>query len=186
LPTEQIAETDEEKLNNYINSFNNNVNMYIIENNSDEIPAPIKINNTYKPLTIQIMKPNQIKYNNGLFNPNFIDIFNFELHDPISDILNLDTLYGNTLISSVDSIKNYYYNKVLDNNQSSYTFNYFMDEFRSPFSTNWDNNIYRQYQNDTDYQNLNGYSLGIDDKMFFGSKAINLHNNGILLSKWNY
>ena len=44
----------------------------------------------------------------------------------------------------------------------------------------------RQYQNDTDYQNLNGYSLGIDDKMFFGSKAINLHNNGILLSKWNY
>lgn len=185
-PTEQIAETDEEKLNNYINSFNNNVNMYIIENNSDEIPAPIKINNTYKPLTIQIMKPNQIKYNNGLFNPNFIDIFNFELHDPISDILNLDTLYGNTLISSVDSIKNYYYNKVLDNNQSSYTFNYFMDEFRSPFSTNWDNNIYRQYQNDTDYQNLNGYSLGIDDKMFFGSKAINLHNNGILLSKWNY
>jgi len=120
-----------------------------------------------------------------LFNPNFIDIFNFKLHDEISDVLDIDTLYGNTLVSSIDSIKNYYYNKVI-NEQSIYTYNYYMDEYRSPFSTNWDNNIYRSYNNDTEYQNLPGYSIGIEDKVFFGSKVINLHNDGIILTKWNY
>jgi len=52
-----------------------------------------------------------------------------------------------------------------------------MEENRSPFSTNWDNNIYRQYDSEYGYKNLAGYSLGIDDKMFFGSKVLNLHND---------
>lgn len=183
---EQEVITDEEKLNAYIESFNNNIDLYIIEQgNTGEIPNPIEINDNYRPLTIQLIHPNKIKYNNGLFNPNFIDIFNFKLHDEISDVLDIDTLYGNTLVSSIDSIKNYYYNKVI-NEQSIYTYNYYMDEYRSPFSTNWDNNIYRSYNNDTEYQNLPGYSIGIEDKVFFGSKVINLHNDGIILTKWNY
>jgi len=185
-PNEVLALPDKEKLQQYIKSFNSNYDIYIIEKQSDgTIPEPIKINNNYKPLTIDILIPNRVKYNNGLFNPNFIDIFNFELNDPISEILNIDTLYGNTLISSIDSIKNYYNNKVLDN-YANYTYNYFIDEYKSPFSTNWDNNIYRTYSNETDYQQLNGYVIGIDDKMMFGSKVINLHNDGITLRKWNY
>lgn len=177
--------SDKEKQQQYIKSFNSNYNIYIIEQNSKEIPEPIQINDDYKPLTIDILTPNKIKFNNGLFNPNFVEIFNFELNDPISEKLNIDTLYGNTLISSIDSIKNYYSNKVLDN-YANYTYNYFVEKYRSPFSTNWDNNIYRSYQNDDDYQNLAGYLIGIDDKTMFGSKVINLHNNGILLNKWNY
>ena len=107
------------------------------------------------------------------------------MNDPISEKLNIDTLYGNTQISSVNSIINYYNNKVIDN-KSNYVFNYFLEENRSPFSTNWDNNIYRQYDSEYGYKNLAGYALGIEDKMFFGSKVINLHNNAITLDKWNY
>lgn len=178
--------SDKEKQQKYIKSFNSNYNVYIIEQNTDGLmPVPIIINDNYKPLTIDIITPNKVKYNNGLFNPNFVEIFNFELTDPISEILNIDTLYGNTLISSINSIRKYYSNKVLDN-YANYTYNYFVDEYKSPFSTNWDNNIYRSYQSETEYQNLPGYSVGIDDKMMFGSKVINLHNDGILLNKWDY
>ena len=129
--------------------------------------------------------PNKVKFNNGLFNPNFVDIFNFELNDTISEKIGIDTLYGNTCVSSIGSIKNYYSNKVIAN-QSNYTYNYFVDENRSPFSTNWDNNIYRQYTDNDTFDYMPGYSLGVDDKMLFGSKALNLHNSYILLTKWDY
>ena len=178
--------TDAEKQQQYIKSFDSNYIIYIIDQNSEgTIPTPILINDNYRLLTIDIIVPNKVKYNNGFFNPNFVEIFKFELNDPISKKLNIDTLYGNTLISSIDSIKKYYSNKVLDN-YSNYTYNYFIDNYKSPFSTNWDNNIYRSYQGEDTYQNLPGYSIGIDDKMMFGSKVINLHNNGILLDKWDY
>ena len=82
-------------------------------------------------------------------------------------------------------MKSYYYNKVLDN-ESTYTYNYFVEPYRSPFSTNWDDNIYRQYSGDDVFKYIQGYVVGVDDKMFFGSKALNLHNNSITLSKWDY
>jgi len=68
----------------------------------------------------------------------------------------------------------------------TYVYNYFVENYRSPFSTNWDNNVYRQYTAEETYEYLQGYSLGVDDKMFFGSKVLNLHNNGVLLTKWDY
>ena len=176
--------TYENKLNDYINSFNSNLNIHIIENDNTEVQT-IKITKDYKPLTIEMIKPNKVKFNNGLFNPSFINIFDFKLNDTISEKIGLDTLYGNTCVSSINSIKNYYSNKVIAN-QSNYTYNYFIDENRSPFSTNWDNNIYRQYTDNDTFDYLLGYSLGVDDKMFFGSKALNLHNSYILLDKWNY
>ena len=184
-PIDEIESiTYENKLNNYIKSFNNNLDIYIIENDSTDV-QPIKIINDYKPLTIEMIKPNKVKFNNGLFNPNFVNIFNFELNDIISEKIGIDTLYGNTHISYIDSIKKYYSNKVIAN-QANYTYNYFVDENRSPFSTNWDNNIYRQYIDNDEFNYLPGYQLGVDDKMFFGSKALNLHNTYILLNKWNY
>lgn len=184
--SEQIALSYSEKIENYINSFNNSeYDVYIIENESNEMPTPIHIGEIYKPLNIEIIKPNKVKYNNGLFDPNFVNIFDFSINDPISERIGIDTLYGNTLLNSINSIKNYYSNKVLSE-QSVYTYNYFAEEFRSPFSTNWDNNIYRTYTSDNTYQYLPGYSIGIDDKMFFGSKVLNLHNTFIELNKWNY
>lgn len=185
-PGNQVVTSGKEKITNFINSFDSNYDIYIIEDgNNNTIQDPIKITNIYKPLTIQTSIPDQIKFNNGLFDPNFVDIFNFNLNDPISEKLNIDTLYGNTQISSINSIINYYNNKVIDN-KSNYVFNYFLEENRSLFSTNWDNNIYRQYDSEYGYKNLAGYALGIEDKMFFGSKVINLHNNAITLDKWNY
>lgn len=184
-PEKQRIISGKEKLNRFIETFNSNYDIYIIEDGNNNVPKPIKITDSYKPLSIQISIPEQIKFNNGLFDPNFVDIFNFNLNDPISDVLDIDTLYANTQISSIKSIINYYNNKVIDN-KAYYTFNYYMEENRSPFSTNWDNNIYRQYDSEYGYKNLVGYSLGIDDKMFFGSKVLNLHNNSIKLDKWNY
>ena len=180
-----------DKINAYIESFNNNINMYIIDNeigddtSNNTTIEHIKITNNYKPLTIEMITPNMVKYNNGLFNPNFVDVFNFELNDNISDRIGMDTLYGNTCITSINSLKSYYYNKVLDN-ESTYTYNYFVEPYRSPFSTNWDDNIYRQYSGDDVFKYIQGYVVGVDDKMFFGSKALNLHNNSITLSKWDY
>lgn len=184
---EIIGKSYADKLNDYIESFNNNFDIYIIENetNLNESIEPIRITNDYKPLTIEITKPNKVKYNNGLFNPNFVNIFEFKLNDNISNRIGLDTLYGNTCVSSINSIKNYYNNKVILES-ATYTYNYFIDEYRSPFSTNWDNNIYKQYKSENEYDNMQGYAMGIDDKMFFGSKALNLHNNSITLNKWNY
>lgn len=206
---ELISTTYNDKLNAYIDSFKSDFNMYIIESDVEENIQPIKINENYKPLTIELLLPNKVKFNNGLFNPNFVNIFNFELNDNISDRIGIDTLYGNTQISSISSIMNYYSNKVLANSYEktigtfssqsyskaigtfsklnpTYVYNYFVENYRSPFSTNWDNNVYRQYTAEETYEYLQGYSLGVDDKMFFGSKVLNLHNNGVLLTKWDY
>ena len=110
---ELISLSYKDKLNAYIESFKNNFNIYIIENDSENDIKPIKINENYRPLTIEMLTPNKVKFNNGLFNPNFVNIFNFKLNDSISDRIGLDTLYGNTCISSIDSIMNYYSNKII-------------------------------------------------------------------------
>jgi hypothetical protein len=95
-PEKQPIITGKEKLNRFIETFNSNYDIYIIEDGNNIVPEPIKITDSYKPLSIQISIPEQIKFNNGLFDPNFIDIFNFNLNDPISDVLDIDTLYANT------------------------------------------------------------------------------------------
>jgi hypothetical protein len=95
-PEKQRIISGKEKLNRFIETFNSNYDIYIIEDGNNNVPTPIKITDNYKPLSIQISIPEQIKFNNGLFDPNFIDIFNFNLNDPISDVLDIDTLYANT------------------------------------------------------------------------------------------
>jgi hypothetical protein len=77
----------------FINSFDANIKLYIINNDSIKT---ININDNYKPLTLSISTPVRIKYNQGYFDPNFIDIFSFVINDEISDDINLDTLYANT------------------------------------------------------------------------------------------
>ena len=95
-PEKQRIISGKEKLNRFIETFNSNYDIYIIEDGNNNVPEPIKITDSYKPLSIQISIPEQIKFNNGLFDPNFVDIFNFNLNDPISDVLDIDTLYANT------------------------------------------------------------------------------------------
>lgn len=144
-------------------------------------------------LNIDIDIPVNIKYNNGYFNPDFADIFEFNLNDDISDIINMDCLLSNTSIKQINNIPNYTYNKVLqsstqnsmldDNANISDYINYYMDE-RNILSTNWDNNIYRLYTSANDYTNVNGYIFGINDKMFMGSKCIILKEPYIIIDTW--
>ena len=54
------------------------------------------------------------------------------------------------------------------------------------FSSCWDNNIYRLYRNDTNFDGLSGYITGIEDKTLFGSKCIVIHNNEISIQKYDY
>ena len=54
------------------------------------------------------------------------------------------------------------------------------------FSTCWDNNIYRLYKNDTQFDGLSGYITGIEDKTLFGSKCIVIHDNEIIIQKYDY
>ena len=170
-----------DKLVKYINSYNySNINLYII---SDSLTT-ISINDSYRPLTLSLSIPNKIKYNQGLFNPKFNDVFMFDIQDPISDDIDMDTLSANTKVVSINSLANYYYNKIVDNGCTC-VYNYFMTKYRSPFLTDWDA-IYRLYKDDTNYTLLNGYISGITDKMFFGSKCLNITNDSIVLQKWNH
>lgn len=177
-----------DKMDVYKQSFMNNaIKIYII--NSGQSAGNnyniIDINNDYQPITLNVTSPNKIKYNYGLFDINFVDIFDFEISDKISDELDLDTLYANTYIKDIKSLPNYYYNKIMDDGAVC-TFNYFSESTRNLFATCWDNNIYRLYSNDKDYTRIKGYATGICDKMFFGSICLNIKNDGIILDKWDY
>lgn len=179
---DDVEDSYQDMQDEFINSFDANIKLYIINNDSIKT---ININDNYKPLTLSISTPVRIKYNQGYFDPNFVDIFSFVINDEISDDINLDTLYANTQVSYISSLRNYYYNKILDSNASC-TYNYFSIDQRSPLSTNWDATIYRLYTDDETYSTIPGYQLGIDDKMLFGSKVLAVHNNGIELTKWDY
>ena len=56
------------------------------------------------------------------------------------------------------------------------TTNMFSLEDRSLVSSNWDKDFYRNYTTKDNFNNINGYIPGIDDKSFFGSRCINLRN----------
>lgn len=83
------------------------LDIYIMSINTTQYKE-FNINNEYRPLDIQLSIPNKIKYNQGLFDPNFVEIFKFAIADPIQDDIDLDTLYANTLIENIETIPNYF------------------------------------------------------------------------------
>ena len=180
---EETTESYKDILAKFINSFTQNIKLSVIT--ADAENKIFNISEKYQPLSLTLSIPNRIKYNQGYFNPDFVDIFTFVVNDDISDVINLDTLYANTQVSYISSLRNYYYNKILDTNKDC-TYNYFRVNYRSPFTTNWDNTLYRLYSNDSTYEYIPGYQLGINDKMMFGSKVLAIHNDGIELNNWNY
>jgi hypothetical protein len=54
------------------------------------------------------------------------------------------------------------------------------------FTSCWDGNLYRLYNNESNYDNINGYITGIEDKTLFGSKCLVIHNNEIVITKYDY
>lgn len=178
--SEQSEKTYADVLNEFIESFSANMTLTIISTNET---TTININDNYKPITLNISTPIRVKYNQGFFSPFFVDIFTFVINDDISDTIDLDTLYANTQVTYIASLRNYYYNKILNTNKDC-IYNYFRVDYRSIFTTNWDENVYRLYDDDTTYSAAPGYQIGIDDKMMFGSKVLAVHNDGIKLTDW--
>lgn len=167
------------EIDKFISTFTtNDINMYIIPHNGKA--KTIHINKDYKPVEIKVTKPNQIKYNHGFFRPVFKDIIEFETSENND---NTDLLLGNTKIKKVNSIINYPCNKVY-NNMVNIKENFFLLKNLKIFSTDWDNNIYRQYRAENDYNTVPGYTNGIIDKSLFGSKCIKLGMKSITLDSW--
>lgn len=167
------------EIDKFISTFTtNDINMYIIPHTGKA--KTIHINKDYKPVEIKVTKPNQIKYNHGFFRPVFKDVIEFETSEHND---NTDLLLGNTKIKKVNPIINYPCNKVY-NNMVNIKENFFLLKNFNIFSTDWDNNIYRQYRGENDYNTVPGYTNGIIDKSLFGSKCIKLGMKSITLDSW--
>lgn len=167
----------------FIASFDDNYDCYVISNGKCE---NIHITKTYKPITVSLSIPNQIKYNFGYFTPRTYDIINFKTNDhEVAGAINMSMLLGNTKVDSVNKIKCYTGNKVFDTKiETSIDKNYFINAYKSPFASNWDKDYYRKYniESQDSYTGLNGYLPGIEDKSFFGSKCMTLKTNFIKIS----
>lgn len=179
------SESAKDKLERYVNSFTNDVDVYIIPDNSEVK----RIQNTedYNPLIFTLSIPNQIKFNYGWFTPNTNNMFDFYVDDELKDILNVDLLQSNTKLKSINRIKNYTGNKVFEDTKlQKLNKNYYLINERSLLSATWDNNYYRKYTSENDYISIDGHKTGIDDKSFFGSHCMVIHNEYILLNNWSY
>jgi len=179
------AYTINDMMEKYIESFEDaDMDMYILSNDAESYKL-IEVNAGYRPVILNIERPIRIKFNQGLFDPEFVDIVDFEVNDIVSKKIDIDTLYANTQIREVKGIPMYYYNKILDMGASC-DYNYYSVPSRSILATCWDNDVYRLYANDVTYKNVKGYSIGIIDKMLFGSMGLRLRCDGLQMYTWNY
>lgn len=179
------SESAKDKLERYVNSFTNDVDVYIIPDNSDV--KHIQNTEEYNPLIFTLSIPNQIKFNYGWFTPNTNNMFDFYVDDELKDILNVDLLQSNTKLKSINRIKNYTGNKVFEDTKlQKLNKNYYLINERSLLSATWDNNYYRKYTSENEYTSIDGHKTGIDDKSFFGSHCMVIHNEYILLNTWSY
>lgn len=180
-----VTETNKDKLLRYCKSVDDNMDIYIIPEESE--PKYIKNTDTYNPLIFNLTVPNNIKYNYGWFTPNTNNMMTFDIDDELQYVLNIDLLRANTKILDIAQINNYTGNKIYeDSTYVSVNKNYFNIKTRSLLNTTWDYGYYRLYTNETDYVNKDGHITGIDDKSFFGSRCMVIHSPYLLLNKWSY
>jgi len=172
-------------LNDYISSWNGDFTCHIIGQNSTQSITSTK---TYRPISLQLSKPNRVKYNFGYFMPRFYDIIEFDTNDyKLGKIINMSMLLGNTSVKKINELKSYTGNKVFSHNRNVIR-NFFIRDSKSIFESNWDRNYYRHYNNDNDendFDYLNGYVPGIEDKSFFGSKCFVYKNEFIELDDFS-
>ena len=179
------SETDKDKLERFIKTVDDNIDIYIIPENT-EIKY-IKNTTNYNPLIFSLSIPNRIKFNYGWFTPNTNNMVDFYIKDELQDILDVDLLQSNTKIKNIHPLLNYTGNKVFDDtNIYTVNKNYFMIPERSLLSATWDSNYYRKYNTENNYDIKEGHITGIDDKSFFGSRCMVIHNDYIELNKWLY
>ena len=176
-------ENTRDKQERYIRTFDNNIDIYIIPENTDV--KYIKNTNNYNPLIFELSIPNMIKYNYGWFTPNMNNMMEFYINDELKDILNIELLQSNTLFKNIYQLQNYSGNKVFDDLKLQNVYkNYYLIENRSLLSSTWDNDYYRKYLTENNYEQIDGHLTGIDDKSFFGSRCMIIHNPYIQLDTW--
>lgn len=178
-------ESDKERLERYVSTFTDDIDIYIIPINSE-----VKlIHNTveYNPLMFTLSVPNEIKFNHGWFTPNTNNMVEFYVDDELKDVLDVDLLQANTKFKDINTIKNYTGNKVFEDTKlQTLNQNYFILPERSLLSSTWDSDYYRIYNNENDYDIKEGHKTGIDDKAFFGSRCMKLLHEYITLDTWVY
>ena len=182
--TEHTIESPGERISEYMDSLNGNFECYVIRNGAVE---SIELEETYNPISISLQVPKKTKFNFGYFMPRFYDVLNFNTNDyDLGEVLDMSMLLGNTKIDSITRLHTYTGNKVFDKSKEiPVSKNYFILDEKSIFSSNWDNKYYRRYKSETNWEYINGYDSGIEDKSFFGSKCIVIKNDYILLSDFN-
>ena len=180
---DKVEYSYKDKISMYKESFENkNIDMYIINENGTY--SKISINDEYQPINISL-QTSYTKFNHGIFNPSFKKVFEFSTTDNISNIINMDCLLANTQVEKINSIQNYTCNKIVKTGNFVNT-NYFILPTKEMFTSCWDGNLYRLYNNESNYDNINGYITGIEDKTLFGSKCLVIHNNEIVITKYDY
>lgn len=179
------SEVMRERMKEYISSVSGKDLMcYIIYNGEVDT---INVTEKYRPLSVTMQIPQRIKYNFGYFRPKMYDILTFSSDDlDLSETTGMNLLLANTKIESTEKIKSYFGNKVFSrNNNVSISKNYFDWGSKSVFSSNWDSKYYRSYSSEEDYTLLNGYIPGIEDKSFFGSRCMVLHEDSITVDDFS-
>ena len=179
------TETIRDKQQRYLKSITDNIDVYVIPENSEY--KYIQNRNNYNPLMFNVTIPNYIKYNYGYFTPNTNNMVDYNIDDiELSKIIDTDLLCANTNIIGISKILNYTGNKVFERSDNKIKLNYFTVPERSLLSSTWDNGYYRLYTSETSYNEYDGQLTGIDDKSFFGSRCMILRNPYIQLDTWSY
>lgn len=169
------------KLDDYILSLEKNFTVYIVNENSVEA---LSVSGNNSALTMEVTRPNRIKYNFGYFRPSTYEIVSFNTVDQeLSDVVDMSMLLANTSVKKVNRLKSFTGNKVFSGTISVQS-NYFIGENKSILTSNWDRQFYRTYDNrdETKFTYLDGYVPGIEDKTFFGSRCLVLKEDYITLN----
>lgn len=179
------VESSKEKLQRYINSVNDNIDIYVIPVN-EEVHY-IQNTSDYNPIMFNLSIPNYIKYNYGWFKPHTNNMVEYNIDDlALGKIIDVDLLCANTSVKYINKLINYTGNKVFNKDKSNIKYNYFLQDTHSLLSSTWDNAFYRLYTSDNSYNAYDGQLTGIDDKSFFGSRCMVIRNPYILIDTYNY
>lgn len=179
-------------IKDYIQSMSaDNMILYIKTKNHSQIAIhTIEQSKDYMPILLTATTPANIKYNVDFYNPNFINMIDFNLNesDDIIKLTGMNCIFANTSFKDIKKIKNYYGFKIFNDNKpdlSGTTTNMFYNDEQSLVASNWDMHYYKNYIDSFGYKFINGYIPGIEDKSFFGSKCIKLKDIKFVIDNWN-
>lgn len=186
------ADIFDNMIQDYENTMSpDNFNVYVkMKDNEDVSVFSFETSIGYTPFSINCSTPKKVKYNIDFYNPDFIDIINFDLNEEneIIEKTKMNFVLANTHFKKINPIKNYYGYKIFPEVSFDLTGNsnnYFVNKEQSLIKSSWDSSYYRYYKDINDFSYIDGYMTGIEDKSFFASKGINIKDCSFMISSWN-